>query len=126
MLRRIGQRDPDLVGQRLDAALALGEQLEQLEPVRAGQRLPDTGELSVEAVLEEAVRVGHSQLFSRLVECRLSNLHQAGSFFCWIGGSKRRWRRWPRFHWCWLGYGVPASQGMTTFSTVRAAEEPCA
>src|SRR5438270_6315867 len=71
MLRRIGQRDPDLVGERLDAALALGEQLEQLQPVRAGQSLPDAGELSVEAVLEEAVRVGHSQVLNRLVEyCR--------------------------------------------------------
>src|SRR5439155_15147140 len=68
MLRGIGQRDPDLVGERLGAALALGEQLEQLEPVRAGQGLPDAGELSVEAVLEEAVRVGHSQVINILVE----------------------------------------------------------
>src|SRR5437660_12398791 len=79
MLRGVGQREPDLVGERLDAALALGEQLEQLEPVRAGQGLPDAGELSVEAVLEEAVRVGHSKVLNILVEhcCQASTGHRA-------------------------------------------------
>ncbi len=80
MLRGIGQRKPDLVGERFDRPLALGEQLEKLEAVRAGEGLPDAGELSVQAVLEEAMRGvgGHGQVLFRLLEYVLSSLRWLG------------------------------------------------
>jgi hypothetical protein len=43
-------------GQVLHAALALGEQVQQLEPGQAGQRLAHPGELLVHGDLRRAVR----------------------------------------------------------------------
>lgn len=58
MLRGIGGRESDFARQRVDGAFALGEQFEDFEPVRAGERLADPGELAVETVLELAVGRG--------------------------------------------------------------------
>ena len=44
VLRGVGDRDPGEGGELVDAALALGEELEELEPGRAGERGPDPGE----------------------------------------------------------------------------------
>ena len=55
VLRGVGDREADLDRERLDGALALREELQNLEAVRARQRLPDAGELAVEAILEGAM-----------------------------------------------------------------------
>ena len=57
VLRGVGEREADFGRERVHRALALGEQLEHFQPVGAGERLADAGELAVEAVLEVAVRV---------------------------------------------------------------------
>jgi hypothetical protein len=44
----------DLVGDVLDGALALGEEVEQLEPLRAGEGVADPGEVGVELVFLDA------------------------------------------------------------------------
>ena len=56
VLRRIGDGQPHLGGQRIDRALALREQLEHLEPMRIRQGLADAGEQTIEAILEDAMR----------------------------------------------------------------------
>ncbi len=63
VLRGVGERQACLPGERIDGTLALRQQLEELEAVRAGEALADAGELSVEAVFEGAVCgvVIHSQ-----------------------------------------------------------------
>ena len=64
VLRCVGDGEPDLAGQRLDGPIPLRQEFEKLEPMRAGERLADAGELAVEAVLEDAVGriVAHSQV----------------------------------------------------------------
>ena len=57
MLRRVRERESQLLRQGVDGPLPLREQLEHLEPLRAREGLADPGELPVEAVLEVAVRV---------------------------------------------------------------------
>ena len=52
VLRRVGDGDAGLLGERLDGARALAEQVEQLEPLRGRDRLADAGELLVDLVLE--------------------------------------------------------------------------
>ena len=44
MLRRVGDRQSDALGQRFDASLALGEQFQNLQPVAVAERLGDLGE----------------------------------------------------------------------------------
>jgi hypothetical protein len=44
------------VGKRVDRSFPLREELEQLEPMRVADGLPDARELRVEAILEETVR----------------------------------------------------------------------
>ena len=44
------QAQPGLAGEVLDAALALGEQVEQFQPFRAGQGLSGTGELLIQGL----------------------------------------------------------------------------
>ena len=51
MLRGVGDREPGAFGQRLHAALALSDELEQLEAVLVGDRLRHGGELDVEVAL---------------------------------------------------------------------------
>ena len=51
VLRGVGDRQPDPLGQRLDAALALRQMLEQLEPVGMPQRPGDPGELGEDRLL---------------------------------------------------------------------------
>ena len=74
VLRGVRHRDPGLARQRVDGALTLGEQLEDLQAVRAGERLPDAGELAVEAILEGAMRGGipNHKVINRILEA-----HQA-------------------------------------------------
>src|SRR5581483_6933173 len=55
MGRGVGQAEGGFAGELLDAALALGEQVEQLEPMRAGERLADDGEFAEEPILERAI-----------------------------------------------------------------------
>ncbi len=56
VLRAVGDREPHLLRQVLDAPLTLRQQVEHLQPPRAGQRLPDPGELPIQLVLEASVR----------------------------------------------------------------------
>ena len=44
VLRGVGDRDPGEGGELVDAALALGEELEELQPGRARERRADAGE----------------------------------------------------------------------------------
>ncbi len=59
MLRGIGEREPDLGGQRVHRALALREQLQHLNAVGTTHGLSDAGELGVQAVLELTVCIRH-------------------------------------------------------------------
>src|SRR5258708_37008151 len=49
VLRSVGERKPRFLGERVDRALALRQDLEELQAVRAGETFADSGELSVEA-----------------------------------------------------------------------------
>ena len=51
VLRGVGDREARALGEHLHAALALGDQLQQLEAVLVGDRLGDGGELDVEIAL---------------------------------------------------------------------------
>jgi hypothetical protein len=73
MLGGIGQRQADFGGQRIDGAFALGEQFEDFESMRVGERFADSGELAVEAVLEVSVGVRHGQVINRLLDYDLSS-----------------------------------------------------
>ena len=55
MLRCVGERQANLAREGLDGALALGQKFKDLEPVRARERLPDAGELTVQPILEFTV-----------------------------------------------------------------------
>src|SRR5262249_19201199 len=70
MRGRVRQALSDLPRKLFDGALALTEQIEQLEAVGAGQRFADSGELGVQAILEGSVthHRAHTQLFSRILE----------------------------------------------------------
>ena len=57
VLRGIRYRESGLAGKVIHASLPLRQELEQLEAVRAANRLPDPGELLVEAVLKQSVVV---------------------------------------------------------------------
>jgi hypothetical protein len=59
---RILERGAGLVGQLVDGFLALREQVQELEAPGAGEGVADAGELTVEGVLEGAVRHGYSLL----------------------------------------------------------------
>jgi len=48
VLRSIGDGEPGAFGQRLHAALALGDELEQFEPVLVSQGFGDGSELDIE------------------------------------------------------------------------------
>jgi hypothetical protein len=67
MLRRVGEGQPHLRRKGINRSLALGEQLEQLEAVWAGQGFPDSGELTVQAVFELSMR-RHTQVINTLLE----------------------------------------------------------
>src|SRR5262249_47344763 len=54
---RVGDRQAGLAGEGIDAAWCLSEQIQQLEPLLAGERRADAGELAVDPVLELAM--GH-------------------------------------------------------------------
>ena len=58
VLRCVGERQADLARERLDGAFSLGEQLQELEAVRARERLPDAGELRVQPILELTMTMG--------------------------------------------------------------------
>ena len=51
VLRGVGDGEPRQLGQRLHAALALGNELKQLKAVLVGDRLRDGGKLDVEVAL---------------------------------------------------------------------------
>jgi hypothetical protein len=51
VLRGVGDGDPRLRGERVDAALALRELLDQLEPVSVAERLRDRGQLGEDTAL---------------------------------------------------------------------------
>jgi hypothetical protein len=68
MLRRIRQRQADLAGERINRAFALSQQLQYLDPVRAGERFAEPGELAVEAIFELAVGIGHGQVINRVLD----------------------------------------------------------
>ena len=65
VLRCIRQRQADLGGERINRAFALSQQLQYLDPVRAGERFAEPGELPVEAIFEYAVGIGHGQVFNK-------------------------------------------------------------
>src|SRR5262249_52464240 len=52
VLRGVGDRERGLLRQVLDRALTLRKQVKQFQPLRAGERLPNAGELRVELVFE--------------------------------------------------------------------------
>ena len=54
----------DLLGECLDGLLALPEEVEQLDPFGARERMADAGELRVEGVLELSV-AGHGSEWRR-------------------------------------------------------------
>ena len=62
MLRCIGERQANLAREGLDGTLSLGQQLQEFEPVRARERLPDAGELPVQLILELTVAMGVCQV----------------------------------------------------------------
>jgi hypothetical protein len=55
MLRCVGERQADLAREGLNGTLSLGQKFQDLEAVRARERLPDAGELPVQPILELAV-----------------------------------------------------------------------
>src|SRR5262245_26712705 len=57
MLRNARNGNPQLLRQRVDGALGLSQQFEELEPMRAGERLSNSRELRVQPVLEFAMIV---------------------------------------------------------------------
>src|SRR5438105_11951481 len=68
MLRGIGERKTHFGRQGVNGPFPLSEQLQNLEPMRTGERLADAGELPVQAVLELAVSITrHSQVINRLL-----------------------------------------------------------
>src|SRR5437660_4345323 len=81
MLRGIGERKTDFGRQGVNGPFPLSEQLQNLEPMRTGERLANTGELPVQAVLELAVSITcHSQVTNRLLDYNLSSLARHASF----------------------------------------------
>ena len=73
VLRRVGERESDFRGQRLDGSLALSQELEHLDPVRAANRLSDPGELRVQAILELAMCLRHDQVINKVLDYWLSS-----------------------------------------------------
>jgi hypothetical protein len=59
MLGGARDRQTHFGGERVDGALGLREQLQHFEPMWAGERFPETGELAVQALLELAMGVSH-------------------------------------------------------------------
>jgi hypothetical protein len=55
VLRCVGEREPGLLGQRIDGAFALRQKLQELQPMGARKTLSDARELAVEPVLEGAM-----------------------------------------------------------------------
>ena len=51
VLRGVGNRQPDTLGKRFDAALALGEQLQDLQPMAVAERLGDLGKAGKQCAL---------------------------------------------------------------------------
>jgi hypothetical protein len=51
-------RQANLAREGLNRPLPLGQELQELEPVRARECLPDAGELPVQPILELAVATG--------------------------------------------------------------------
>ena len=74
VLRGIGDRQSGNPGQRIHAALALGEEFEQLEPVGAGERLADARKLGEQRLFEACLRccLGHVAASSS-ASCQLTN-----------------------------------------------------
>src|ERR1700693_4379636 len=71
VLGSVCHRQGAVAGKRVDRTFTLGQQLEELESMRAHERLSDSGELAVEPVLEGAmggVACCHVQLVNRLLE----------------------------------------------------------
>ena len=66
MLRCVGERQTDLAREGLNGALSLSQKFQDLEAVRARERLPDAGELPVQPILEltVATRVGSQVKYS--------------------------------------------------------------
>jgi hypothetical protein len=54
VLRDVRHRGPDVLGQLLNGSLALGENLDELEPVRVTQGFADSGEFAEETGLERS------------------------------------------------------------------------
>ena len=74
VLGGVGQRQPYFGRERVHSALALGEQLQNLQPVGARERLANPRELAVEAISELTVRVvRHSQVINRLLDYDVSS-----------------------------------------------------
>src|SRR5216110_3137144 len=77
MLRGIGERKTHFVRQGVNGPFPLSEQLQNLKPMRTGERLADAGELPVQAVLELAVSITrHSQVINILLDYAVSSLEE--------------------------------------------------
>ena len=70
VLRGVGNRQPNTLGQRFDAALALGEQLQDLQPMAVAERLGDLGETGKLCALGIFVRYASvfKQTLNELIE----------------------------------------------------------
>src|SRR5260221_1477334 len=68
VLRGVRDAERRLVGQFLHRALALGEQIEQLQPLWAGERFPQAGKLGVQLIFELTMchRTSHTAVSNRL------------------------------------------------------------
>lgn len=64
----VGEGKPGLSRQGVDAPLSLGEQFEELNPMRAPDRLPNASELPVHSVFEVAMRCAQDQLINILLD----------------------------------------------------------
>ena len=64
VLRSVGDRDGRLLGERLDGARSLAEQVEQLEPLGRRDGLPEPRELLVDGVLEPPMGRRHTFNYS--------------------------------------------------------------
>jgi hypothetical protein len=62
MLRGVRDGRADFTGERIDGALTLAEELEQLQAMGAAEGLPDARELRIQAVFEVAVGIGRHRL----------------------------------------------------------------
>src|SRR5262249_38510266 len=66
VLRRVGDGNRRLLGENLDGARALAEQVQQFEPFRRGQGLSETRELLVDRIFEAPMTRTHALKYSSI------------------------------------------------------------